>query len=108
MEALEMMIDRINEYNVTPNADQMGGMGDWDLFKSGRLGMLVTGIWAFSDFTENTDFEWDIVVEPGIKEKATHFFSDAIVVSENTDKKEAAIKICNIYFRKSGSSCDTT
>jgi multiple sugar transport system substrate-binding protein len=92
VEALEMMIDRINEYNVTPNADQMGGMGDWDLFKSGRLGMLVTGIWAFSDFTENADFAWDIVVEPGIKEKATHFFSDAIVVSESTEKKEAAIK----------------
>lgn len=92
VEALEMMIDRINKHNVTPNADQMGGMGDWDLFKSGRLGMLVTGIWAFGDFTENCDFNWDIVVEPGIAEKATHFFSDAIVVSENTDKKDAAKK----------------
>jgi multiple sugar transport system substrate-binding protein len=91
-EALEMMIDRVNKYNVTPNADQMGGMGDWDLFKSGRLGMLVTGIWAFPDFTENCDFDWDIVVEPGITEKATHFFSDAVVVSSKTEKNEAATR----------------
>ena len=90
VEALEMMIDRVNKYNVTPNADQMGGMGDWDLFKSGRLGMIVTGIWAFPDFTENCDFDWDIVVEPGITEKATHFFSDAVVVSSETEENEAA------------------
>jgi multiple sugar transport system substrate-binding protein len=90
--ALQMMVDRVNKYNVTPNADQMGGMGDWDLFKSGRLGMIVTGIWAFADFTENCDFNWDIVVEPGIDQKATHFFSDAIVVSESSDKKDAAMK----------------
>ncbi len=92
IEALTNMIDRINKYNVTPNKDQMGGMGDWDLFKSGRLGMLVTGIWAFPDFTENCDFNWDIVVEPGMKQKATHFFSDAIVVSDNSENKEAAMK----------------
>lgn len=92
VEALQMMVDRINKYNVTPNADQMGGMGDWDLFKSGRLGMIVTGIWAFGDFTANCNFNWDIVVEPGIKEKATHFFSDAIVVSESSEKKDAAMK----------------
>jgi multiple sugar transport system substrate-binding protein len=91
-EALEMMIDRVNKYNVTPNADQMGGMGDWDLFKSGRLGMIVTGIWAFPDFTENCDFDWDIVVEPGITEKATHFFSDAVVVSSKSEENEAATR----------------
>lgn len=95
IEALEMMIERINGSNVTPNADQMGGMGDWDLFKSGRLGMIVTGIWAFNDFTENCDFDWDIAVEPGIDQKATHFFSDAIVVSEDSEVKEAAIKFAS-------------
>ena len=94
-EALQMMIDKVNKYNVTPNADQMGGMGDWDLFKSGRLGMIVTGIWAFADFTENCDFNWDIAVEPGIKEKATHFFSDAIVVGQASDNKEAAMKFAS-------------
>lgn len=92
VEALEMMIARINETNVTPNAEQMGGMGDWDLFLSGRLGMIVTGIWAFSNFAENASFAWDIEVEPGISQKATHFFSDAVVVSSQTEESEAAQK----------------
>jgi multiple sugar transport system substrate-binding protein len=92
VEALEMMIARINETNVTPNAEQMGGMGDWDLFLSGRLGMIVTGIWAFSNFAENASFAWDIEVEPGISQKATHFFSDAVVVSAQTEESEAAQK----------------
>lgn len=92
IEALQMMIDRRNVSNVTPTADQMGGMGDWDLFKSGRLGMLVTGIWAFGDFTENIDFTWDIVVEPGITQKATHFFSDSVVVSKSSKNEAASAK----------------
>ena len=33
------------------------------MFMSGRLGMIPTGIWAFNTFTENCDFEWDIVEE---------------------------------------------
>ena len=85
-----MMINKVTESNVQPNEEQMGGMGDWDLFQSGRLGMIPTGIWAFSTFTEGCDFAWDICVEPGGTQKATHFFSNALVVNEKSEKKEAA------------------
>ena len=66
------------------------GMGDWDLFESGRLGMIPTGIWAFNTFADACDFNWDICVEPGGTQKATHFFSNALVVNADSDKKEAA------------------
>ena len=89
--AAQMMIDRVLVSNVQPTTEQMGGMGDWDLFQSGRLGMIPTGIWAFNTFTTGCDFEWDIVVEPGGTTKATHFFSNALVVNADSDKKEAAI-----------------
>ncbi len=45
--AAQMMADRVLVSNVQPTDVQMGGMGDWDLFMSGRLGMIPTGIWAF-------------------------------------------------------------
>lgn len=90
IEAAEMMVSKVAETNVQPNDEQMGGMGDWDLFQSGRLGMIPTGIWAFSTFAEGCNFEWDICVEPGGTQKATHFFSNALVVNANSDKKEAA------------------
>lgn len=89
--AAQMMADRVLATNVQPTAEQMGGMGDWDLFMSGRLGMIPTGIWAFNTFAEGCDFAWDIAVEPGMEQKATHFFSNACVVNEASENKEAAM-----------------
>lgn len=90
IQAAQMMIDRVLVSNVQPTTEQMGGMGDWDLFQSGRLGMIPTGMWAFNTFTTGCDFEWDICVEPGGTTKATHFFSNALVVNAESEKKEAA------------------
>jgi multiple sugar transport system substrate-binding protein len=90
VETLEIMSDWVTGSNVMPSDAQMGGMGDWDLFKSGRLGMIVTGIWAFGDFTENCDFAWDVAVEPGNTAKATHFFSNAYVVNKESANPGAA------------------
>lgn len=90
--AAQMMADRILVSNVQPTEVQMGGIGDWDLFMSGRLGMMPTGIWAFNTFTEGCKFDWDITVEPGKNQKATHFFSDACCInaSAGADKQAAA------------------
>jgi len=87
---LTFMADRLNKSNVMPTQAQLAGMGDWDLFKSGRLGMIVTGIWAFPDFTRDCSFAWDVAVEPGSKAKATHFFSNGIVVSRDSPNADAA------------------
>ena len=70
IETLQYMVDMQQKTNVMPTEEQMAGMGDWDLFESGRLGMIVTGIWAFPEYTNNCDFDWDIVVEPGHTQKA--------------------------------------
>lgn len=88
--AATLLVERITKTNVMPTSAQLGGMGDWDLFESGRLGMIVTGIWAFAPFAEACDFPWDISVEPGGIKKATHFFSNAFVVNEESKNKEAA------------------
>ena len=90
IQAAQVMVDRVLVSNVQPTEVQMGGMGDWDLFMSGRLGMIPTGIWAFNTFTEGCDFAWDIAVEPGAVQKATHFFSNACVINAQSENKEAA------------------
>ncbi len=82
--AAQALIDRVLVSNVQPNAVQQGGMGDWDMFMSGRLGMIPTGIWAFQTFTEGCDFAWDIAVEPGSTQKGTHFFSNCVVMNPDT------------------------
>ncbi|SES21951.1 carbohydrate ABC transporter substrate-binding protein, CUT1 family [Butyrivibrio fibrisolvens] len=88
IKALQSMVDRVQKTNVQPTEEQMGGMGDWDLFESGRLGMIPTGTWCFNTFTDACDFSWDICVEPGQTQKATHFFANSLVV--NNDASEEA------------------
>ena len=97
IETLQYMVDMQQKTNVMPTEEQMAGMGDWDLFESGRLGMIVTGIWAFPEFTNNCDFDWDIVVEPGHTQKATHFFSNGYVVSKDSQVADEAVKF-NTYI----------
>jgi multiple sugar transport system substrate-binding protein len=92
LETLNYMVDMQAKLNVMPTEAQLGGMGDWDLFKSGRLGMIVTGIWAFPDFTRDCDFDWDIAVEPGHSQKATHFFSNGYVVGKDSTVADEAAK----------------
>ncbi len=92
VETLQYMVDRILEYNVMPNDAQMAGMGDWDLFVVERIGMIVTGTWAFPYLTAECDFEWDIAVEPGNIQKATHFFSNGLVISKDSKNVEAAFR----------------
>lgn len=90
IKAVQTLVDRVLVSNVQPNSVQQGGMGDWDMFMSGRLGMIPTGIWAFQTFTENCDFAWDIAVEPGSTQKATHFFSNCVVINPESKNQEAA------------------
>jgi multiple sugar transport system substrate-binding protein len=92
VETVAYLVDMQRGSNVMPTPEQLGGMEDWDLFKAGRLGMIVTGIWAFPDFTRDCDFAWDIAVEPGNKQKATHFFSNGYVINKNSPAAVEAAK----------------
>lgn len=92
VEALQYLVDKVNKYNVEPTQAQKSNQGDWDLFTAGRLGMIITGNWAFTYMKENAKFPWDVVVEPGYKQKATHFFANGLVINQASKNKEAALK----------------
>jgi multiple sugar transport system substrate-binding protein len=93
---LDAMLKRVRgENHVQPTAEEMAGRGDWDLFTEGKLGMIITGIWAFPTYTEKCAFDWDIVVEPGFASKSTFFFANVNCVSPSSDKKEAAAKFAD-------------
>jgi len=88
---LQMMVDRIHKQKVAPTAEQVGTLGDGDLFKQQKVAMLHTGIWMFTDF-KAAPFKWDVAVEPAkTKEgKANHFFANALVIAKNSKKAQAA------------------
>ena len=93
---LDAMLKRVRgENHVQPTAEEMAGRGDWDMFTEGKLGMIITGIWAFPTYTEKCAFDWDIVVEPGDATKSTFFFANVNCVSPSSEKKEAAAKFAD-------------
>jgi multiple sugar transport system substrate-binding protein len=65
---------------VQPTDEQLAGLKDDALFKLGKLAMWHNGIWQFAAM-KDTPFQWDVVVEPGDKVKANHFFANAVAVS---------------------------
>jgi len=90
VEALEVMMSMI-ESDAMPDPTEQAGISDTELFQSGKLGMSVVGIWMFPAFAE-LPFKWDIELEPGLKQKAYHFFSNGIALAKNTKYPEQAAK----------------
>jgi multiple sugar transport system substrate-binding protein len=76
---------------VMPTEADGAGTPDFDstLFADGNLAMWHTGIWMFGAMAE-TDFEWDIVVEPGNETKASAMFANGAVVSADSESPQAA------------------
>lgn len=75
--------------DIMPTAAELSGVSDGDLFLSGKLGMLVTGIWMFGAF-QDAPFTWDVQIEPMINQHAHHFFANGVAVSATTANAEAA------------------
>ncbi|MFI3622627.1 ABC transporter substrate-binding protein [Vagococcus fluvialis] len=92
IEALEYMVNNVIKEKNTPSPEDMSGQLSEDLFMNGQLGMLHTGIWMFGMF-EEADFNWDIQVEAGNTNKATHFFANGLAVSKDTENADASYKL---------------
>jgi len=88
VDTLELMVGFQNS-DIMPTAEELSGVSDGDLFLSGKLGMLVTGIWMFGAFQE-APFAWDVQIEPMINQHAHHFFANGVAVSATTEHAEAA------------------
>ncbi|MGJ9385754.1 ABC transporter substrate-binding protein [Salipaludibacillus sp. CF4.18] len=91
LEALNYMVDKIVEHEVSPSPADLSGQSPEDLFMNGQLAVLHTGIWMFGAF-EEASFDWDIELEAGNTQKAHHFFANGLAVSADSDQQEAAYK----------------
>ncbi|BAN03480.1 ABC transporter substrate-binding protein [Ilumatobacter coccineus] len=78
---------------IMPTLADIGGTPDFDtnLFQSGKLAMWHNGIWQFNGLNES-GVDYDVVVEPGMAQKANAVFMNGVVASSGTDHPEAAAK----------------
>lgn len=89
VEAAEWLLDKVG--HVMPSEADMGGQDDGGMFASGQLAMWHSGIWMFASLAD-ADFAWDIAVEPGNVQGASHFFANGVVASETTEHPDAAVR----------------
>ena len=89
IKAASWLVNKVG--NTMPAAGDASTDSDADLFSTGKLAMWHTGIWMFNSMQE-VPFGWDIVVEPGLTQQASHLFSNAVMVSANSDEVAAATK----------------
>lgn len=88
VETLETMVSFLDD-DVMPDPIELGGIANEELFAQGKLGMVVIGIWMFPVFAE-APFAWDVQLEPGMDQKAHHFFANGIAVAKDTAHPEEA------------------
>lgn len=88
VEALDVMMGLIGS-DVMPDPAEQAGISDIEMFQNGSVGMVVLGIWMFPAYAE-LPFEWDIELEPGISQKAYHFFSNGVAIAKDTEHPEEA------------------
>ncbi len=90
VEAAEWLVEKVG--TTMPTDAQRDGRGDDLLFMDGKVGMWHTGIWMFGLLTDGMEGDWDIAVEPGNTQRASHFFANAAVASASTQHPEEAAK----------------
>lgn len=91
VEALDWYAGIIREgYSPSPQELEGLGMEGWDLFVTGRVGMIESGGWEIPAFETETDFEWGMVTLPKGKNSATMLHLTTYVMASNSKNKEAA------------------
>jgi len=83
------LVDKVG--NTMPTEAQMGGVGDDVMFQQGQIAMWHNGIWQFNNLVDIAS-AWDIAVEPGNTQHASHFFANAGVASATTKHPVEAAK----------------
>jgi multiple sugar transport system substrate-binding protein len=62
-QALTFLRDLIYTYHVAPRSNEFTGMGGNVMFMTGRVGMVMDGVWALP-FMRQTDIDWDVTFLP--------------------------------------------
>ena len=91
VETVETMVGMLDDNVMADDAEQAAEVSgdDKDFFLTGRVGMLVSGIWMFPLFAP-ADFDWDITIDLGMAHKGSAFFSNGVAIAKSTDHPEEA------------------
>jgi len=100
IEALQFEVDLVNKYKVTqpgPTASNREGLQD--LFKTGKLGMMITGPWFWGMLDkEAPDIQYGLAPVPRRKQQITMRVTDNLMMFKACQNKEAAWRFVEFFY----------
>lgn len=101
VEALQFMVDLIHKYKVTqPDPTAYGREDLQDLFKGGRLAMMITGPWFWGMLEKDVpDLEYELAPIPARKEQVTMAVTDNLIMFKSCADKQAAWRFIEFFYQ---------
>ncbi len=89
-QSLAFLRDLIYQEHVAPRSNEFSGMGGNVTFMTGRVGMVMDGVWALP-FMRQTDLDWDVTFLPrGPAGRFSRGTWDGISMYRKSQHKDAA------------------
>jgi len=100
VEALQFCVDLIHKYQVTePDPTAYDREDLQELFKGGRLAMMITGPWFWGMLEEDVpDLEYTLAPIPAHKDQVTMAVTDNLVMFESCADKDAAWRFIEFFY----------
>ncbi|WP_197089563.1 sugar ABC transporter substrate-binding protein [Bacillus sp. SA1-12] len=104
IKGLKRMYDLFQTYKAAPSpaATKQAGMGQSQMFETGKVAMFPTGRWMVPTYRQALNFEWTAVEMPKGVTRVTPVSSGQLAVSNESDHKEAAVKLLRHVLSKEG------
>lgn len=101
---LTRMYDLFQTYKAapSPSALQQSGMGQSQMFETGKVAMYSSGRWMVPTFRQTLNFEWTAVEMPIGEKRLNPIFSGTLAISKDSKDKEGAVKLLSYVLSKEG------
>ena len=93
MEALRFNWDILFTHKYSPSAQEAEGVGTWDFFQTGKLGLHEAHSWQVTDFILRNNFQYDYALLPQKEKRVGHIFADGYGIYVGTKYKAESLKL---------------
>jgi multiple sugar transport system substrate-binding protein len=91
-----------NKSAPSPSSLQQSGMGQSQMFETGKVAMYASGRWMVPTFRQTASFEWTAVEMPKGETRINPLFSGTLAISKDSKDKEGAAKLLTYVLSKEG------
>lgn len=104
IKGLTHVYDLFQTYKAAPSpaATEQAGMGQSQMFETGKVAMFPTGMWMVPTYRESVNFEWTAVEMPIGVQRVNTIHSGTLAVSADSKHPDEAVELLKYTLSKEG------